>query len=218
VSVQHGKNVRSPQLQQNTRYVMKTWGKTPSWEEVLFVHFLRAGNQTYKQPTVQLKDMLPTDFYIFKQADGSELRGKMKDLCLVRADTEARITFAEVLKQSTAIPAAAPAPVVAAPVEEIAEEAEQVAETAAEEPVEAAANVADESPVADVNEEMLLGDADETLTDTVEAAEAAPEGESKEDRKRRLDRERKAEKRRQAKEAFTALVTAPGDDAAQAAA
>jgi hypothetical protein len=199
-------------LQQNTRYVMKTWGKTPTWEEVLFVHFLRAGNQTYKQPTVQLKDMLPTDFYIFKQADGSELRGKMKALCLVRADTEARITFAELLKQSTAAPAQPVEPVVVEPAAEAAAE-----EPATEAPVEVEAAVTEESPAADINEELLLSN-DETDEAQVEAVATAPEGESKEDRKRRLDRERKAEKRRQAKEAFTALVTAPGDDAAQAAA
>jgi hypothetical protein len=202
--VNHGKTVRSPQLLAGTRYAMKTWGKTPTYDEVLFVHFLRAGNQTFKQPNVQLKDMLPTDFYVFKLAEGKELRGKMKDLCLVRADTEARITFAELLQTSTALPAAKPA---AEPVEQPVEQTVAAEEPAAEEPAESA--------VADVNEEMLLGE-DEADGTVEAAADSESKQETYNEKRNRLRREQRAAARA-AKDKLTALVTAPADGAQAAA-
>ena len=95
----HGKNVRGPALEKGNNYVMKTWGKNPVYDVIMFDGFV-SGGQAYKVPTKQLKDMAPTDYYKFT-GDAGEFRGKMMDNCLVHHTTEARITFFQLAGVST---------------------------------------------------------------------------------------------------------------------
>jgi len=208
--MEHGKNVRSPSLMSGTDYIMKTWGKTHAYEQVHFVHFDRGRNQTFKQPNVQLKDMLPTDFYVFKDTNGAHFRGKMLHNYLVRENTESRITFS-LLADTALTSATVEAP--AAPAVETVEQPEANVTSEVETVEQVASEGSDEST--DVAAEVEI----ETVDETVEqVAEAAPAVESALDRKRRLDRERKAEKRRAAKAQLEALVSTPVGDVAQVAA
>jgi hypothetical protein len=91
--MKYGKNVRSPSLVQGSDYVMKTWGKEPTFQGVTFGGFV-SGGQLFKSPNRQLKDMVPTDYYKLMLTEGEvSFKGKMMDNCLVHETSEARITF-----------------------------------------------------------------------------------------------------------------------------
>ncbi len=97
----HGKNVRSPSLEQGTSYEMKTWAKTEDWDIVVFGGFVSDG-KLFRSPNKQLKDMLPTDYYKLTGEKAGEFRGKMLDNCLVHGTSEKRITFFSLADGTTA--------------------------------------------------------------------------------------------------------------------
>jgi hypothetical protein len=94
MDLEHGSNVRSPSLIGGNSYIMKTWStKEHAFSEVTFLGFL-SGTVEYKSPNKQLKDMTPTDFYLFVDSKSKDkFRGKMSDNCLVHETSESRVTF-----------------------------------------------------------------------------------------------------------------------------
>jgi hypothetical protein len=90
-----GKNVRAPSLMSKTDYIMKTWGKTPTFEQVHYVHYVCADGRTLRQAETQLKAMKTADRYLFTDSTGNKFTGKMVANCLVHEQSEARLTFFE---------------------------------------------------------------------------------------------------------------------------
>lgn len=175
--MEHGKNVRGPSLEKGVHYVMKTWGKVPVYNPVVFEGFV-SGGQAYKVPTKQLKDMVPTDYYKFTGEEG-EFRGKMKDNCLVHLNTEARITFfhlAGVSSDAVTVnadkPAKAPKAPKAAKQAEPKTEEPKIEQPAAEEPKAAKSDDAKERKRAADNERKRQKRAAEKAAK--EAAKSSP--------------------------------------------
>jgi hypothetical protein len=171
--ISKGKKIRAPSLIKGGKYVIRFWGKTPVFELVEFMGFTADGVE-HDKPTRQLKEMLPTDLYMFKLlVDGTKFNGFMQDLFLVDERTKGRITFSmrggtdEVSATEEVLPpisdAAEAAEEAAAPavIEEVTEptgsfaEMDEVAET-----ISAEAEEPDARPLSKLDQFVMRDDAE----------------------------------------------------------
>jgi hypothetical protein len=157
-----GKNVRAPSLMSKTDYVMKTWGKNPTYDVVHYVHFVCADGRTLRQAETQLKAMKTADRYLFTDSTGNKFTGKMVANCLVHEQSEARLTFFQL----------------ATAVEQLAAELSVAVEQAVELP-----------PTAPEPEMLNI---EVTLSDAIADVAEAPAGETAAERKNRRRREARA--------------------------
>lgn len=166
--MERGKNVRSPSLVGGTDYIMKTWAKAPTFEQVRFVNFESNGAAS-ANPTKQLKDMLEGDVYNFRLGR-KPFTGIMQDNCLVHGESKIRITFFEMLNSTTAVDAPAEG---AETVQAEKGMAPDAATESSEEAVQAESNT-DEQAAENNAEEPALAEASDESTETVDEPEAEP--------------------------------------------